>query len=411
MKNKLLAAVGAAVTGACVTAAQAAPFTALDARALGMAGTGVAAGAPHQAALYNPALLAAHPDQRFGLMLPSIGVRAADPQDLFDELDDFQDRELVERLEAAVAAAEANPSPTTAEAVQDAARDLKAGLERLHGRALVADAQAGLGIAVPSQSLGVAVSGHGWASGGGLLSISEADLALMDQYIDYDGSGAPPPFEGDRDLQSQVLLRGAVIAELGVSLARAFSVGGRTIALGITPKYQNVRTLDYGFQVQDEDAEISLSEGERQYSNFNADLGIATELGGGFLAGAVVKNVISQRYATVEGNEVTLKPQVRVGLAHRSKWTTLAVDMDLTENDPLGYDERTRYLALGAELNLWNTVQLRGGYRRNLVSTDISAGDIYAVGLGFSPFGVHLDLGVAGNDSDVAAALNLGLRF
>jgi len=87
---------------------------------------------------------------------------------------------------------------------------------------------------------------------------------------------------------------------------------------------------------------------------------------------------------------------------------TLAADMDLIENDPAGFESKSQYLGLGAELDLFDWVQLRAGYRHNLSDSDSS---IPTLGFGFSPFGVHADLALAGNSTDLAVSMQLGFRF
>ena len=52
--------------------------------------------------------------------------------------------------------------------------------------------------------------------------------------------------------------------------------------------------------------------------------------------------------------------------------------------------------------------QLRAGYRANLSNSDRS---VTSAGIGFSPFGVHVDLAVAGNDNEVGIAAQVGFRF
>ena len=67
-----------------------------------------------------------------------------------------------------------------------------------------------------------------------------------------------------------------------------------------------------------------------------------------------------------------------------------------------------RGIAFGGELNAWNWGQLRGGWRVDVVN---SARNILTLGLGFSPFGVHADLALAGNERELGASFQLGFRF
>jgi hypothetical protein len=57
-------------------------------------------------------------------------------------------------------------------------------------------------------------------------------------------------------------------------------------------------------------------------------------------------------------------------------------------------------------------MQIRLGYRHNL--SDIPTGfepNIMTAGLGMTPFGVDLDLAVAGNGNELGVAMKLGFRF
>ena len=74
-----------------------------EARALGMAGAGVAAANSHAAPLLNPALLALpSASDRFGIVLP-VGGRAHDPDELFDAIDDFNNTQPIDAFRRACA--------------------------------------------------------------------------------------------------------------------------------------------------------------------------------------------------------------------------------------------------------------------------------------------------------------------
>jgi hypothetical protein len=130
----------------------------------------------------------------------------------------------------------------------------------------------------------------------------------------------------------------------------------------------------------------------------------------------VIKNIISQDYEAkniIDGEQsdtvVSLKPQARAGVSHSTDWSTVAVDIDVTENEALdGVGDKSRYVAIGAELNAFDWAQIRLGYRADTVNSDRN---VVSAGIGISPFGVHLDLAVAGNGDEVGAALQLGFRF
>ncbi len=110
------------------------------------------------------------------------------------------------------------------------------------------------------------------------------------------------------------------------------------------------------------------------------------------------------------GNKIELKPQARLGMSYHRSWVNLGVDVDLTKNKPVaeGFDKETRFAAIGAELDLIGTLQLRIGYRHDLTG---NYEGMPSVGLGFSPFGLHIDVAVAGNSKEAAAGAQLGFNF
>ncbi len=214
------------------------------------------------------------------------------------------------------------------------------------------------------------------------------------------------------DFTSEVNIRAAGIAEAGLSFAtRLDAFAG--VAVGISPKYVQVRTYDYGFVGSElDDIEIEWDRGERTDSNFNVDAGIAKEWGKGWVTALAAHNLIAQEYRTVRGNVVKIRPQARLGIARRGETLTLALDLDLNEKKSVGIGSASRYASAGIELNLLRTLQLRAGYRHDFgdVPSDRESG-MASVGLGVSLFGMRLDAAVAGNSDEVNAAVQFGFGF
>ena len=142
----------------------------------------------------------------------------------------------------------------------------------------------------------------------------------------------------------------------------------------------------------------------------------------------MAKNLLSKEYEAesngfgpvnpVTGEQETLKTtisldtQFRGGISHTTDWSVVAIDLDLMENDPVAFEAPTQYASIGAEFDLYDLFQFRAGYRTNLSVDDAS---VVSAGLGFSPYGVHLDLAAMVNPSDpekeVGAAIELGFYF
>jgi len=200
---------------------------------------------------------------------------------------------------------------------------------------------------------------------------------------------------------STVTMVGANIVEFGVSAARNFEYRERTFSLGITPKLQSITIFEDTITftgAQDEignDPAAYFSSNSKSYFTGNIDLGGAMTwenmLRGKVTAGLAIKDLIPQTFESAAGSNLNIGPKMRIGAAHATRWTTLAADLDITENQPLKYGAPTRYLGLGAEFNAYNWFKLRAGYRNNLSLED---SHVISTGFGLTPWGVGLDMSV-----------------
>ncbi len=399
--------------------AQAVPYGSVDPRSFAMGSTGVASGTAGNAGFVNPALLAAARDEEdFALELPILYVRINDPDELIDEIDNYQNANLETNLTNSIDAYLNAPTNANAAQVGSDADALLQQLLKMTNKTLEGELVGGLVIGIPSKKVGASLTISSRGVGGGLLEVTDEDQNRINQIIADAQTGtvalATNPDVVDQaagndlvdKLTSNLQTRGAVLTEVGLSLAREFTIGGHEIAFGITPKLVQVTTFDYKLDVNTATFDAEL--GKKEYSNFNMDIGIAKDYRNGWKVGFAIKNLISQEYTTVLGNKVLIDPQARVGVSHQTEWVAVALDVDLNAADPVGYDSQTQYVGIGAELDLWDTVQVRIGYRHNLKDSDTS---VPTVGIGFSPFGVHVDLAAAANDNEVAVSGQLGFRF
>lgn len=417
MRKKRLSKV--LVSSLVLFSAQAAalPFQSLDPRSYGMGGTGVASGTSANAAFMNPALLAAAEEgEDFSLEFPIIGARFQDKHDLIDEIDTYQDSNLENTFDSALTAFKNNPTgPQERSDLSAAAGTVITQLNKIANKAIQGEVSAGFVVGIPSKSFGASLSANVWAVGGGLMTNVTPDVTLFQGVVDALAANVTDPndaafsveVEGAaRNLQSELHARGAVIQDVGISLAREVSFAGSKFALGVTPKAVKVTTFDYRVDVNT--ADFDSDQGEKEYSDFNMDIGVAKDFENGWKTGLVVKNLIGEDYKTVLGNTVKIEPQARIGVSHNTDWTTVALDVDLNESESVGFDSKTQYVGLGAELSVWDTMQLRVGYRHNMSDSDTS---IVTAGIGFSVFGVHADLSAGANDDEIGASLQLGFRF
>ncbi|SRR5712692_614323 len=355
-------------------AAIAAPFGSFDARSAGMANTGVASATIANAPFFNPALLSFQkPKDDFALLLTA-GARVADPAGLIDDIKAFK---------SAVDAGD-----------QTAAN---AALTSASGKAALVDVNA-------AASLGF--SGIDW---GGALLVNGYSLNGIKVIGGND-------FDANPNNDSMLNVVGLRVTEIGVSLARGFGPADSRFALGVTPKYMKIQTNDYLKRLVDVSTNandiIANPANQTEDTAVNADLGLIYGNTQGWRTGLAVRNLVSKDYMTVNGRIISIEPQPRAGIAYSNNWVTLAADADLKENKPVSFDQKTRMVAVGAELNGWNVVQLRLGWQRNLADVGaVKALDLYSVGLGFAVFGVHLDVAAVGNKNDIGAVAELGFRF
>src|SRR5690554_3665400 len=240
----------------------------------------------------------------------------------------------------------------------------------------------------------------------------------------------------DPSFTSTVEVVAVTVMDVGVSFASEFEFAGHAVAIGVTPKIQKISTFHYGDEVDgfDDIETDDVKEYQKDYTDFNLDIGASYRFGANnnWMAGAVIKNILggSYDYANtlvtpkddngnqngtpyyLPGGKVKLNPQVRGGIAYHSKWFNAAFDLDLIKNKAVAYEAETQYASLGVEFDVFRTLQLRAGYRANLVS---GGTDVVTAGFGLSPFGVHIDVAAMANPSDylreAGAVMDLGFYF
>ncbi len=100
---------------------------------------------------------------------------------------------------------------------------------------------------------------------------------------------------------------------------------------------------------------------------------------------------------------------MRTGVVYQNEWVTFAADMDLTENAPIGNESPTKYMSAGAELDIFDIIQGRVGYRTNTINPDDTQ---ISAGAGFWLLGLHMDLtATKGQGNNYGAAIQTGIRF
>ncbi|MBL0710092.1 MAG: conjugal transfer protein TraF, partial [Colwellia sp.] len=249
-----------------------------DARSTGMGGIGVSSADYLTAAFHNPALVAKfNEDDDVGLLLPYIGAQAQDPEELVDQLDDFSD--LYDKYDE-------SDNPIYLPKIIES-------LEEMQGDTTYLQAGVGGSIAIPNTVLSVSVYTKAYADGFIVADIHDNDL----NYLSY--------VDPNYDLQSQAVGLGVSIVEAGVAMAKSFKFDTDTLYIGVTPKYQNVTTINYVVSVDDYDFDdVDDDRYQTDESNVNVDIGVAYAMGENFVFGFVGKNLIEQSYDTVSNANI-----------------------------------------------------------------------------------------------------------
>ena len=431
-----------ALVAATATSVQAAPPAFQDVRALGMGGTGVAAARPSGAALFNPSLLAADHsgwNDGFAVTLPSINARVAENEEVADEIDQIQD--TVEQLETSINTAvnSNNPSFSDIEAAQNDAATLAEQLRSINQESMRVDAGVGTLFAIPSPKLAVGMHVNAQLRATVQGRIDDNDTGALQDFADLDPNTATrtdienalaPIYDSNTDqvdsLQSDGRVLASAVSEIGLSIARRFSIQGQDVNIGVTPKMVQMRTFDYVQNVNDFDEDdFDASDFETEDTHLNVDIGASTQLGAEnqWQLGASIRNLIPQTLKTVENNnslvygqeEMKLDPQVTVGVAHSSSWHTLTADLDLTKNEGIGPAGDRQFVSLGGEFNVYDWVNVRAGARQNLASDTgddgIEEETQFTAGLALSPWALRVELGALVSSEEVGAAAELGMSF
>jgi hypothetical protein len=254
-----------------------------------------------------------------------------------------------------------------------------------------------------------------------LLAVTSATTILTTtsttNNVFVNGDFIPPTFD-ETSLTSSIQISVVNVTELGLASAYELNLGGEDFVAGLKLKFQQIEAVTaapvFGDVATDAQAEVDkiLNDGRKSHTVFNADLGVtkdfATNSFGTITAAAVVKDLIPYSLDTPSGDKISIKPQLRVGVAHHTEWSTLVADLDVTRNSAMGFGGKTQYLNLGAEVSLKGHAQARIGLKNNLA---VSGDRAVTLGLGLTPFGVGVDISgwFTPGDTDLEMIKNAGV--
>lgn len=330
-----------------------------DARGNGMGNTGVTTADYLLAPLYNPALTAVHRDRdSWGLLVPALGANVRDSDESISTIDDLQD--AIKQFEAQGSGA----------ANQDNINKLNGYLDDLSDdKPFAVSAGVGIAVAIPLDAVALNFFARGYAE-----VVADPDIAA--------NTGNTAPAVEARYKSSSVNMLAFGYSEYGVALAKMVSVQGQQIALGITPKIQQLRTYQQTATVRDFDLN-DYDKSEVKDTTFNLDMGAVWMLDH-FRAGIAAKDLFAKEIKTYDGlYTYNLDTQVTVSGGYVTDYLALAVDWDLTKQERFkGIEDNTRFLRFGVEGNAWGWAQLRAGYEIELENTLDNA---ITAGLGISP--------------------------
>ncbi|EKO4004772.1 conjugal transfer protein TraF [Vibrio fluvialis] len=372
--------------GICPLSAYAANGVA-DARGNAMGNTGVTTSDYLLAPFYNPALTAVYRDRdSVGLLVPALGANVRDSDESLSTIDDLQSS--IDQFEAAGVGA----------ATQENINQLNGYLDDLaDDKPFAVSGGAGIAVALPMNAVSLNFFARGYAE------------ILADSSIAANTGNTASDVE-TRYQNSYVNMLAFGYSEYGVAVAKLFTLQGQQIAIGITPKIQELRTYKEVVTVQDFDLS-DYDQSKTSKNAFNLDIG-AVWLIDNFRAGIAAKDLISQEIKTYDDqSSYTLDPQVTVSGGYVTDFLALAIDWDLTKQKRFkGVDDDTQFLRFGVEGNAWGWAQLRAGYEIDLEST---LDNSITAGLGISPgdlVSVDLAANYAGN-YQYGLSANLAFTF
>jgi len=372
---------------------QAAQFSVVGPRALGMGGASVAAVNDSTAVYWNPAALA---DTRH------VDVRVPAEAALHDHVGLKDTWTKINDIDALV---QAHDPAAINEAIS-----LLQGLNKPNTGADV-DASAGLLAAIPLSKSTLAISALGLGYAGLYPTIDTQHLGT--DFLQ------PTTFVGNND--SSVTGAGIWATEPAVSFATpigdSFFIGAnaKMIYAKTYSNTQLLRSNTFNTFVDD------LRKSEATSTAASLDAGLLYVPIESFRVGLVGRDLNSPSFpfagSTLLGStgtgEIKFDPQYRAGVEWRPlKTLAVSADYDLSKNKTLipGYEDRTA--AVGLEKTFFSEyLSVRLGASRN--TADSSAKTVYAGGLGFRLFAFRVDLAYAQDPGkrEMQASLDLALRF
>ncbi len=387
---------------------QAAPFSVLGPRALGMGGASVAAVNDSSAVYWNPAALADF--KKVEVRVP-VGVALRDHMGIKD---------ISNRINDIYGLVQTNNPAAITEMI-----GLISDLDKPNNGTDL-DSSLGLMVSIPIGNSAIAFSTLGLVYGGiyptvDTLNVSPAFSAVC-----------PSNFVGCNNTALTGVGIGAV--EPTFSFATAL---GEKVFIGVNAKMVYGSTFVHSEKVTANNFDnfvSNLDASETRNEEASVDAGILIRATETLRVGVVgrylnsptfpVQGIFPQKDVPAPGDvtipviperrEIELEPQVRVGVAWNPfKNVMISADYDITKNESVGipgYEDQTA--AAGIELTLpAEVISIRGGVYKNMADSDANL--VYTAGLGMRVFFFRADLAGAYDfqEQEYQASLDLAFRF
>lgn len=192
----------------------------------------------------------------------------------------------------------------------------------------------------------------------------------------YDKYSLIASLEGGSDAH-KLVTTALMLSEVPIGYARTFYLKHGNLNLGITGKLMNAISTQKQINInkntdfQKELTSLASLENTISSNNFGVDVGVLYELDlpefRYLTIGLVAKNLNSPTFES-SLNNITIKPQYRMGLGYNSKFLNVAFDADLTPNDLLAFSnvkQQSQMIGGGVGFDL-KVVDLRLGAMKDL---------------------------------------------
>ncbi len=381
--------------------AGAAEFQPIGSRAISMGGAGVASAQGPFAVYFNPAQLA-RADYRTQVVLG--GGIAYREINLVQVISDLNDVDIDETFDAL--AANALSGQPVAEALRQDLALIDSSIRlvaRDNGFQFMPTASFGVQVG----RFGVGAFLIGEATAHGVIDETRLDLIVEQggRYFEFDlatgtyGETSQAAYEA-RSLQhaidtqrTYVQLTGVTYTEIPLAYAHPFMTHYGELAFGAAIKAMLGTAFDLRIDVDTDEFNDEWSNAQHDSTAFGLDAGLlfAPDATPGLTLGLAAKNLNTPRFKVKDGDDLSVKPQLRAGVAYAPlRSVELAMDLDVTRNDTFLPDFQSQFLGGGISYHPRDWVSLRAGLMVNLAESD--DGVIFTGGLGLGSRRFQFDI-------------------